>query len=230
MQAIDLPLDSIRTDAKTQMRIAMCDKTVNEYAEDLAPLPPITVFQIDDTYVLADGFHRLAAYKKRGRDTIPCVVMQGTLDDAREFACGANSTHGLRRSDEDKRNAVESFFQIPGRENLTNSEAGRRLNLSTPYVKKVREELGVKASPASHHGAGSPKRRLNDLILPVKPGTADGSGLNRLIPTSKPSGRTVTVTLPLDNEHEFAVVLFEHVDDLKYLKSCSKYIGNLFEG
>ena len=85
METTLIPLDSIRTDAGTQMRAAQSVKTIDTYVENLAKLPAVTVFQIDGTYVLADGFHRLAAYKKSGRDTIPCIVLTGTLDDAREY-------------------------------------------------------------------------------------------------------------------------------------------------
>ena len=222
MTTISLPVDQIRTDADTQMRVATSAKTVDEYAEVLKELPAITVFHIDGEYILADGFHRLAAYKKCGRDTIPCEIRQGTLDDAREFACCANKAHGLRRSDFDKRKAVETFFTIPGRDALTNSEVARRLGVTTPFVKNLRDTLGVKVSPASHHGAGSTKRRLNNLIPPV-----EAAGLNRLIPPSTPDeSKTVNVALPTGNKNEFAVVLLTHFNP-KYLKSCVEYLGDI---
>jgi hypothetical protein len=224
MNIILLPLDAIRTDANTQMRVAQSAKTVDEYVDTLAKLPPITVFHIDGEYILADGFHRLAAYKKAGQDSIPCFVKEGTLDDAREFACCANQEHGLRRNDYDKRKAVEEFFKIPGRDALTNSEAARRLGFSTPFVKNIRDSLGVKASPASHHGAGATKQRLNDFIRPVKP--TGGAGLNDLIPDSE-TKEGKTISLPTGNKHEFAVALLQNFD-LEYLKSCTKYLNDLF--
>jgi uncharacterized ParB-like nuclease family protein len=227
MTTILLPLDQIRTDADTQMRIATSDKTVNEYCEELDELPPIVVFQVDGEYILADGFHRFAAYQKCGRDTILCDVKQGMLDDAREYACCANKAHGLRRTDDDKRKAVKAFFQIPGRDTLTNSEVGRRLGVTTPFVKTVRDEMGVKASPASHHGAGSAKRRLNDLIPTDHSTSSMETGLNDLIPPPPAKGsKTIDVSLPTKDKHGFTVALMSNFD-LEYLKSCTEYFSDL---
>ena len=44
---------------------------------------------------LADGFHRLAAFKDIGRDRIQAEVIEGTLEDALWRSFGANKTHGL---------------------------------------------------------------------------------------------------------------------------------------
>ena len=46
MTTILLPLDSIETDAGTQMRLGMSAQTANEYAEILEELPAITVFRL----------------------------------------------------------------------------------------------------------------------------------------------------------------------------------------
>lgn len=220
MNTMNLPLDSIRTDTETQMRVAENSGTVGEYVEALergCEFPAVTVFQVGDEYILVDGFHRMAAYRKRGLDTIQCIVKQGTLDDAREFACCANQDHGLRRTSADKRNAVERFFAIPGRDVLTNSEVARRLGVTVPFVQKVREKLGVKPSPASHVGAGAVKAQLNGLNK--SNGGKGEAGLNRLI--NSPSGtaaKTINIDLPTQSEHDFATVLVEKID-YEYLKS-----------
>ena len=229
---VHVRLESIFTNLDTQMRLATHAAIIEEYAEILDKLPPIVVFLIDERYVLVDGFHRFGAYQKMGRETIPCIVMQGTLDDAREYACCANQEHGLRRNNGDKRKAVETFFRIPGRDALDNSEVARRLGVSCPFVQKVRDELGVKPSPASHHGAGSAKRRLNDLI-PESMGSSakeESSGLNGLIPSEAKTvdkTKTVNVDLPSNNPHQFAVTLLREFDP-KYLKSCADNILKLF--
>ena len=215
-----LPIDLIRTDAGTQMRVAICAKTLTDYVDTVDDLPPITVFLVDGKYILADGFHRLGAYKCCGRDTIPCEIKEGTLDDVREFACCANITHGLRRSDADKRKAVEEFFKIPGREDLTNSEVSRKLNVSPRVIKDIRNNLGVKASPASHHGAGSAKWKAN---TPIKPTVLEGDTAS---PLANNGNKTVNVDLPIGSQHEFAVTLFTHLDQ-DYVKTCAEYIIGL---
>jgi len=211
-----IPLSKIRIDLNTQMRTKTDDDTVKEYIDVLDDLPPITVFEVDGEYVLVDGFHRYAAYKQAGRDTIPCEILQGTLDDAREYACGANRAHGLRRNDGDKRKAVEEFFKIPGRDTLNNSEAARKLGVSVPFIKKVRDELGVKVSPTAHHGKGSEsyKERLNGLIL--KPVESEKQE------TDTGNSETVTIELPTNDPLDFSVILLKNFK-LDYLKRCMQY-------
>jgi hypothetical protein len=232
----ELHLDQIRTDFGTQMRIETSDVTVNEYArllEDGVTFKyPLIVFEVDGEYILVDGFHRFFACKKAERATIPCEIRQGTLDDAHEFACCANQAHGLQRNDNDKRKAVIKFFGIPGRDALTNSEVSKRLNVSVPFVKKVRDELGVKASPAAHHGQGSKKRQaegLNDSIPTVKSNTSEGTGLNGFISSAtKKEGKTITIDLPVDKPHDFVMTLLEHVEP-KLLKSCRDYLNDVLQ-
>jgi len=218
-----MPLNLIRTDLGTQMRVMERSQTIDQYVESMelgCQFPPITVFTNGQEYWLADGFHRLAAFRKRGRDKIPCFLKEGTFDDAREFACCANQDHGLPRSPADKRKAVEQFFAIPGRDALTNSEVARRLGVTTPFVKNVRDGLGVKASPASHVGAGSVKRGLNGLNNPAS-GGKELNGLNNS--TSENEVKTVSVDLPKNDKRGFAIALMEYFD-AEYLKTCAKYL------
>ena len=222
-----LPLNSIRIDLGTQMRVMERPQTIDQYVESMelgCKFPPITVFTTDgQEFWLADGFHRLAAFRKRGLNSIPCFLKEGTLDDAREFACCANQDHGLPRSPADKRKAVEQFFAIPGRDALTNSEVAKRLGVSIPFVKNIRDGLGVKASPASHVGAGSAKRELNGLNNPAS-GGEELNGLNNS--TSENEVEAIVIDLPKKNKHEFAVVLMRHFDP-KYLKTCVKYLDEI---
>jgi len=147
MKSHQISLSTIRIDCGTQMRVTQNHHAVSEYAEQLASgteFPPVTVFTDGTEYWLADGFHRYAAHAKAGLDTIACEVRQGTLHDALEYACRANQTHGIQRTNADKRRAVEEYFKIPGHEELSNSEVAKRLGVSVPFVKESRERNGVK--------------------------------------------------------------------------------------
>ena len=62
-------------------------------------------------YWLADGFHRLAAVKKEGTGFIPVEIHPGTRRDAVLYSVGANATHGLPRTNADKRRAVLILLQ-----------------------------------------------------------------------------------------------------------------------
>lgn len=107
IQQIDL--ESIRTDEECQGRVSLNPGAVKEYAE-LAKsgtrLPPLTVFYDGAEYWLADGFHRIQAYRRNKTLRVNATIMAGDRTDARLYAAGANATHGLRRSNADKRKAV----------------------------------------------------------------------------------------------------------------------------
>lgn len=79
--------------------------------------PPVVIFQDDDAYYLADGFHRYEAARLCGLDSIDVEVRTSLCVDGVEetgrraallYSSGANDRHGLRRSNVDKRKAVET--------------------------------------------------------------------------------------------------------------------------
>jgi uncharacterized ParB-like nuclease family protein len=97
-----------------QVRARLCEETVKEYAEAMAAgakFPPVIVFHDGTDYWLADGFHRLEAWKRNGVDSIKAEVKEGSRIDALKFAFCANNSHGLRMSNEDKRNAVKIAYE-----------------------------------------------------------------------------------------------------------------------
>ena len=109
-----LSLDQLVTDAGTQVRSAIDDEVVDEYVQALADgaqFPPVVVFRADGAEMLADGYHRVFAYRKAGRSEIPADVYHGTREDALWFALGANRAHGQRLSGADKRRAIELAYR-----------------------------------------------------------------------------------------------------------------------
>jgi ParB-like chromosome segregation protein Spo0J len=60
---------------------------VRRYSEVLDQLPPVTVFALEDqTLLLVDGYHRLAAAQQAGRTTVRAEVLPGTKAEALQFA------------------------------------------------------------------------------------------------------------------------------------------------
>jgi len=115
MTIVSLPLTKIVADGDTQPRAAIHDDTVLDYAESLAAgtrFPPLAVFHDGTCHWLADGFHRFHGARKAGLKTLPCELHEGTVEDARWYATGANTTHGLRRTNADKRRAVKLALQL----------------------------------------------------------------------------------------------------------------------
>ncbi|HEY9173799.1 MAG TPA: ParB N-terminal domain-containing protein [Verrucomicrobiae bacterium] len=105
-----IKLSEIVTDAGTQVRAGLNEATVADYAEALAEgakFPPVIVFHDGNRTIAADGFHRIHAALRIGATQIECDVRKGGKSDALKFALGCNAHHGLRRTNADKRHAVE---------------------------------------------------------------------------------------------------------------------------
>lgn len=100
----EIPLDQVRTDCGTQSRTCIDPETRERYANAMregAKFPPIAVFYDGSQYLLADGFHRVAAALDAGRVTLPVDIRQGTARDAILYSTGANSKHGKPRTRSD---------------------------------------------------------------------------------------------------------------------------------
>jgi hypothetical protein len=111
-----LPITSLRFGGETQARAATCAETVKEYADALqsgAKFPPVIVFHDAlNLYYVGDGTHRVMATLETGGLTIECEVRQGGLIEAKKYACSANKSHGLKRTNADKRKAVVMYWEI----------------------------------------------------------------------------------------------------------------------
>jgi ParB-like chromosome segregation protein Spo0J len=108
MNTCSLKLDKLDAH-KVQVRSAISTDAVSDYAaamRDGAHFPAVTVYQSEDTYVLADGHHRLLAARQCGFLDILAEVRPGTKADALTYALSANANHGLRRTTADKNRAA----------------------------------------------------------------------------------------------------------------------------
>lgn len=137
-----LKLDELRLDGGTQPRAQLDPQTIAEYAEAMregAEFPPVDAFYDGQEYWLADGFHRHAAAARAQLADVLTKVRQGTRRDAVLFSVGVNATHGLRRSDADKRRAVETLLNDEQWQQWSDREIARRCAVSHPFVGKMRE-------------------------------------------------------------------------------------------
>jgi hypothetical protein len=140
----------VRTDGGTQARAGLHEPTVTEYVEAMRAgeeFPAVVVFYDGTDYWLADGFHRQAATLYVGRDYIVADVRQGTKRDAVLYAVGANARHGLRRTDADKRRAVETLLRDDVWSKWSNREVARQCGVSKGFVGDVRAELTGARAP-----------------------------------------------------------------------------------
>jgi ParB-like chromosome segregation protein Spo0J len=171
MKTFCLPLAEIVMSAGTQVRQAINTDTVAEYAEAMErgdKFPPVVVFHVVEGqgrgYVLADGFHRWTAAKRNDETHILADVRQGTRLDALKFALGANTTHGLRRTNADKRQAVRVALAEPKLSKLSNRLLANICALSPTTVGTIRNELSKLDSsipePEKRIGADGKQRKL----------------------------------------------------------------------
>jgi hypothetical protein len=138
-----IPLSRIK-DGGAQIRAEMNLDTVNEYAEAMlngAVFPPIILFYDGTDYWPGDGFHRIRAARKIERDSIGAEVRKGTVRDAILYGIGANATHGLRRTQADKRRAVERLLKDPECAQWSDRKIAETAKVDHKTVGKIRREL-----------------------------------------------------------------------------------------
>ena len=143
-------IERIRMDGGTQSRATLDDGHIRDLAEAIeggAELPPVVVFYDGSDNWLADGFHRVRAYDAAGCSEVPVDVRQGTVRDAVLFSVGANATHGLRRSNADKRRAVEVLLRDEQWRTWSDREIARVCGVGHPLVADARRQLEDSSSP-----------------------------------------------------------------------------------
>lgn len=134
-----LALSKLRIDGGTQQRAKIDLDTVADYAEKFGDLPPVTVYFDGTDYWLAGGFHRYHAATKAERKKVPCDVRKGTKRDAILFSCGDNATHGLKRSNADKRKAVSALLSDPEWAAKSDNWIAETCVVSHPFVAELRK-------------------------------------------------------------------------------------------
>ena len=135
---------AIRIDGGTQSREKLDQAVVDEYAELMkegTEFPPISVVHDGNEYYLSDGFHRLLAAQRAGKASINCDVITGTLRDAILYSLSANSSHGLRRTVEDRRKAVMTMLEDFEWGEWSDREIARQCHVSHPFVAKLRAAM-----------------------------------------------------------------------------------------
>lgn len=139
-----LALEKILLDRDIQVRVEMNNTVVDEYEEIIkggTDFPPVDIFFDGKKYWLADGFHRVEAYTRACQRSIPVAIHDGSKREAVLFALGANADHGLRRTSEDKREAVRKMLRDDEWSKWSDREIARRCNVGNKLVGDVRRDL-----------------------------------------------------------------------------------------
>lgn len=139
-----LDLENIRIDGGTQSRVELNESVVSDYADAIAAsenLPPVVVFFDGTDHWLADGFHRYFGHKKLGLLEILADIREGTRRDAVLFSVGANGNHGLRRSNADKRKAVETLLKDADWAKWSDNAIAKACGVGYSLVSDVRKTI-----------------------------------------------------------------------------------------
>lgn len=143
-----IKLTDIVFDAGTQIREAINDQVVSEYAERMADgveFPAVVLFHDGNRYYLADGFHRYMASQRNAFVDIVADVRPGTKEDALWFALGANKANGHRMTDADKRHAIALAVSVfPDR---SMRQIADQVGCSSTYASRIRAELQISLQP-----------------------------------------------------------------------------------
>src|SRR3546814_19116660 len=99
--------------------------------------PPVTIFYDGANHWLADGFHRYHATHKAELSDIHADIRSGTRRDAVLFSVGANFSHGLRRSNEDKRASVKTLIEDAEWSQWSDRQIAAACGVSHPFVAAI---------------------------------------------------------------------------------------------
>lgn len=137
-------IDLIDLSGSTQSRVESNQDKVDEYAEAMQNgdnFPPVDLYFDGQRYWVGDGFHRIYACKSIGQTTVAAMVYQGTVRDALLHSVGANATHGLQRTNEDKRKAVLTLLNDEEWSKWSDRKIADKTGVTHKTVSKYRSEL-----------------------------------------------------------------------------------------
>lgn len=124
---------------------------VQQYAQaylEKKELPPVVLFydRTNKRYLIADGRHRCAARVLLNRREIMAEVQDGDINDALRYALTANTTHGVPRSNADKRQCIiQAIKQWP---DITDTQISKMAEVDNKTVTPIRQEMEKKKQVA----------------------------------------------------------------------------------
>jgi hypothetical protein len=161
-----IKLSLIDLTSPTQSRVNTCEETVQEYTgvlEDGGEFPPVDLFFNGEAAFIGDGWQRVYAHKRVGREEIQATMRQGGLREAVLFAASANSTHGLKRSNADKRKALQILLDDPEWSTWSETAIAAHCGVSRKLLSSMRNE---QASQEEVEDAEAIEEEEDDEVFP----------------------------------------------------------------
>ncbi len=139
MNITDVPVDDLILDPRLNLRDKLDQDTVERYMEAFDRLPPVTIFEIDDQWLIADGVHRHAAAVTLGKRNIKAEIRKGSFEDALDFVASANLHHGLPLTRAERRRAIEIKLRL--HHEHSDRHLAEELYVGRELVAKIRKQL-----------------------------------------------------------------------------------------
>lgn len=176
----ELAVAEIILDSDIQPRENISSATIGEYAEALqagAEFPAIVVFRNQDSgeILAADGWHRVSATRQANRTTIKAEVRPGTKRDAILYSVSTNATHGLRRTDADKRRAAMRLLNDPEWGQWSASVIAEKIGVSQPFVSAIRRAMMGEGEAASVRTSDGRQMNTGRMGRPTRQRPAAGT-------------------------------------------------------
>lgn len=144
IQLIDINIHQIRRDGGTQPRGVLDEDHINDLLFALkngAKFEAILIYYDGENHWLTDGYHRLAATIRYGKDKIKASVRQGTLQDAQWHSFSVNQHNVLKRSNADKQRAIIGALKHSYGIQRSNSEIAQHCGVDEKTVRIWRSSL-----------------------------------------------------------------------------------------
>lgn len=143
-EIIDINIHQIRRDGGTQPRGVLDEDHINDLLFALkngAKFEAVLLYYDGENYWLTDGYHRLAATIRHGKDKIKASVRQGTLQDAQWHSFSVNQHNVLKRSNADKQRAIVGALKHSYGISRSNSEIAQHCGVDEKTVRTWRSQL-----------------------------------------------------------------------------------------
>lgn len=198
-----IDLEELTADLKYQKRAkedASAIKDLVTAYEDEDDVPAIEVIDTGNEYIIVDGFHRFAAATEAGLDSIQCEVTEGTQRDAFIRSLGANANNkALKRTNADKRKAVESALADEIFSELSSRDVASICRVSHTIVNRIRKELKESGNVSTLDDAAVVEEAIinhvvEDTSTPEPPQKQESGNVSTSKPsnTSKPFRKTLS--------------------------------------
>jgi hypothetical protein len=144
MKAELIPIKQIKQSSQLQPRAKMDTGQIDQYTEAMRrgdAFPAVIVYRVGGDLFLVDGYHRFMAAQGAKLEKILAEVKAGTMREAILHSAGVNATHGIQRSNEDKRRAAGILLRDKEWGQWNDTKIAEACHVSVDLVANVRKSI-----------------------------------------------------------------------------------------